>query len=75
MSSQDMEDNLHPPSQDSSQDPSKKERVWKLKDGKMEISSCGKKNERDPFMSIDMVFKFDDEPSSQVVGELHQSYY
>ena len=74
MSSQSMDDaDPHPsqnPSQNPSQDPSKKERVWKLKDGTMEIASCGKKEEKHQFMTLDLVFKFDDEPNNQVVGEL-----
>ena len=66
MATQDTIDDDFPPSQSPSQ-ADKKERVWKLKDGKMEIGSCGKKNEKDPFMTLDLVFKFDEEQNTKVV--------
>ena len=57
---------------DMSQTPSQKkreERVWNLKDCKMEIGSCGKKDDKDQYMTLDLVFKFLDEPNPRVVGE------
>ena len=46
------------------------DREWKLKDCVMEISSIGKKDaSKDDFMTIDLIFKFDDDPIPKVVGE------
>ena len=62
MSSQeDMEDDPTSPA-------SGKERL-RLDDCEMEIGSCGKKNPLDQFMTIDLVFKFSDDPHPRVVGE------
>ena len=62
-----LDDDFPPSQSDPSSNP--RERVWKLKDAKMEIGSCGKKNDKDPFMTLDLVFKFDDEQNTKVVGE------
>ena len=48
----------------------KEEREWRLKDCTMEIASMGKKDPKDEFMTIDLVFKMDDEPVPKVVGKL-----
>ena len=47
------------------------DREFKLKDCIMEIVSVGKKDPlKDEFMTIDLVFKFEDDPVPKVVGEL-----
>ena len=77
MASQGPDQDPAPPptqSEPSQSDSSKKERVWKLKGGDMYVGSCGKKNDRDPCMTLDLVFKFDDEPSPKVVGEFHPTH-
>ena len=43
-----------------SQSTKREERVWKLKDCDMKIGSCGKRDIKDQFMMIDLVFKFSD---------------
>ena len=49
---------------------SQKERLWRLQDGSMTIGAIGKRSERDAFMTLDLVFKMDNDPVSKVVGEL-----
>ena len=36
----------------------------------MHVGACGKRTDRDLCMTLDLVFKFDGEPSSKVVGKL-----
>ena len=44
---------------------------WKLKDCVMEVASIGKKDaSKDEFMTIDLIFKFTEDPIPKVVGEL-----
>ena len=52
-----------------SQSTKREERVWKLKDCDMKIKSCGKRDIKDQFMMIDLVFKFSDNANPKVVGE------
>ena len=63
----------HSPPESSQENPSQsnssEERVWKLKDCEMKIGSCGKRDPKDQFMTIDLVFRFSDNPNSKVVGE------
>ena len=47
---------------------SQRERL-RLDDCEMEIGSCGKKDPKDQFMTLDLVFKFPDDPNPRVVGE------
>ena len=54
---------------------SKKEKLWKLQDGSMTIGAIGKRSEKDAFMTLDLVFKMDNEPNSKVVGELIDSFH
>ena len=35
----------------------------------MHVGACGKRTDRDLCMTLDLVFKFDGEPSSKVVGK------
>ena len=54
-----------------SQGAEKEERIWTLKDCKMEVVSVGKKDPlNDESMTVDLVFTFDDDPTPKVVGEL-----
>ena len=48
----------------------KEEREWSLKDCTMEIASMGKKDSKDEFMTIDLIFKMDDDPTPKIVGKL-----
>ena len=58
-------------SQSSQSQPAKEERVWRLKDCTMEIGSVGKKDpKKDVYMTFDLIFQFDDDPTPKVVGEL-----
>ena len=60
-----------PASQSSQSQPAKEERVWRLKDCTMEIGSVGKKDpKKDVYMTFDLIFKLDDDPTPKVVGEL-----
>ena len=68
-----------PPSQGSSQgvhlsqasQGTEEDTEWKLKDCSMEIVSVGKKDPiKDEFMTLDLVFKFPNNPIPQVVGKL-----
>ena len=52
-----------------SQSDASKGRVWKLQGGSMHVGACGKRTDRDLCMTLDLVFKFDGEPSSKVVGK------
>ena len=47
----------------------KEEREWTLKDCTMEIASMGKKDPKDEFMTIDLIFKLEDDPTPKVVGK------
>ena len=49
---------------------SKKEKLWKLQDGSMTIGAIGKRSEKDAFMILDLLFKFDNDPNSKVVGKI-----
>ena len=55
--------------QDTQREQDQTERVGKLKGGTMHVAACGKKTERDLFMTLDLVFKFDGDPTPKVVGE------
>ena len=46
-----------------------KERVWKLKDGNMHVGACSKKSQKDAFMTLDLVFKLDDDHNTKAVGK------
>ena len=46
-----------------------------MKGGTMYVGACGKKNTKDQCMTLDLVFKFDDEPSPKVVGKYCQNPY
>ena len=60
-----------PASQSSKSQPAKEERVWRLKDCTMEIGSVGKKDpKKDVYMTFDLIFQFDDDPTPKVVGEM-----
>ena len=48
----------------------KEGREWRLKDCTMEIAGIGKKDSKAEIMTIDLVFKLDDEPMPKVVGKL-----
>ena len=52
---------------------SQRERL-RLDDCEMEIGGCGKKNPKDQFMTIDLVFKFTDDPNPRVVGEFFSHF-
>ena len=54
-----------------SQSPKKEERVWRLRDATMEVASCGKKNGNDQFMTLDLLFQLDGEPTQRVVGKFY----
>ena len=56
-------------SQTPNESTSREEKVWKLKDCEMTIGSCGKRDTKDQFMMIDLVFKFSDNANPKVVGE------
>ena len=45
------------------------DKVWSLQDGTMEVVAAGKKTEKAMFMSLDLLFKLEDEQTSQVVGK------
>ena len=48
----------------------KEEKEWKLKGCDMEIGGIGKKDpKKDEFMTIDLIFRFEDIPTPRVVGE------
>ena len=67
------EDDGHPPSSSPFDPPasgSKKEKLWKLEDGSMTIGAIGKRSEKDAFMTLDLLFKFNNNPNSKVVGEI-----
>ena len=57
-------------SQNLSQGSQEDAKIWSLVDGTMEVKSYGKKSESDLFMTIDLEFRFDDEPNPKVVGNV-----
>ena len=44
------------------------QKKWKLKDCSMRIGSYGKRSVKDQAMTLDLVFDFDGDPTSKVVG-------
>ena len=46
------------------------DKVWRLQDGTMEVVAAGKKSDKAMFMSLDLLFKLEDQQNSQVVGKL-----
>ena len=53
---------------DSPSQASERERL-RLDDCEMEIGGYGKRDVKDMFMTLDLVFKFTDDPNPRVVGE------
>ena len=45
------------------------DKVWSLQDGTMEVVAAGKKTDKAMFMSLDLLFKLEDEQTTQVVGK------
>ena len=59
-----------------SQGPDNQEIEWALRDGTMEVISIGKRDaQKDEYMTIDLVFKMDDDPTPKAVGEFLESLY
>lgn len=50
---------------------SKTQKLWKLADGSMTIGAIGKRSNKDEFMTLDLIFKMDNDPISKVVGEFY----
>ena len=59
--------NLTQGHQNISQEDSK---TWRIVDGTMEVKSYGKKCDSDLYMTIDLEFRFDDEPNPKTVGNV-----
>ena len=51
------------------QEEDKSERKWKLKDCSMHVGMYGKRAVKDQAMTIDLVFDFEGDPTSKVVGK------
>jgi hypothetical protein len=50
---------------------SKAQKLWRLQDGSMTIGAIGKRSKKDEFMTLDLIFKMDNDPISKVVGEFY----
>ena len=45
------------------------EEEWKLKDCSMEVVNIGKRDAKDEFMTIDLIFRFHENPAPIAVGK------
>ena len=57
------------PSSSQSQSQSTSEKLWQLKHNiTMTVGAHGKKTSHDKFMTLDLIFRFEDDPNPKLVG-------